>query len=78
MIWQHYYTLSLLPALWLLWGPHRWAAAGWMGALSIALTSGIYFGLAEVLNRSMMDVARSWSSSDGSFPAFWSSENSRI
>jgi hypothetical protein len=41
LVWTHYYTLALFPALWLLWaGPH-YRCAGIAAALSIVLTSGV-------------------------------------
>lgn len=48
LVWYHYYTLSLLPALWLLSPRHPWSQAGKAGWLSIILTSKLIPG---VVNR---------------------------
>lgn len=45
LVWNHYYVLSLLPALWLLAPQHRGWLAGTAGGLSIILTSGIVIAI---------------------------------
>jgi hypothetical protein len=42
--WYHYYTLSLLPALWLISPRHPWKWAKTSGVVSIILTSNIITG----------------------------------
>lgn len=39
LVWAHYYTLILFPALWLCLEYHQWKAAPWLGSLAIILTS---------------------------------------
>jgi hypothetical protein len=41
LVWLHYYVLSLLPALWLLWGRQQWRLAWAAAGLALLLTSGV-------------------------------------
>jgi hypothetical protein len=40
LVWLHYYTLLLLPTLWLLSVPWGWKPAPWLGGVAIVLASG--------------------------------------
>lgn len=63
LVWLHYYTLVLLPGLWLLWGRHEWVGARALGALSILLASGVLSVVSAVFRqpevRALMFVS-SW------------------
>ncbi len=60
LVWLHYYTLALLPALWLLWGQPRWRPAAWAGLLSIFVVSDS--GVLDHLGAEVQNVlfALSW------------------
>ncbi|MGB7911859.1 MAG: glycosyltransferase 87 family protein [Desulfobaccales bacterium] len=47
LVWLHYYTLSLLPAFWLLSPRHPWRQAHKAAWISLILTSNIITGLME-------------------------------
>jgi len=50
LVWFHYYTISLLPAFWLLSPRHSWRQAARAGFISIILTSNILPGVLEIVS----------------------------